>query len=391
MSVNFGISMIMIARKGIYRPVIELVRYRVTSSRIKRKDTRKPKHSNPGIEKRIGLLNIDERNVEDVGEIEDNEYDFMDVNKMHDLHDSEGLEMKHMQQLKIVENKYFKEKKEPSLLTWSEKEQIHYLHESDEEKWTVQKLAQCFPASENTVQKILKSKWRPLNAERVLKHDEAVRKNWELLRSGKLEVDPQLKEHLEQFTDRTMPVSQKSDIAELFSNTNRIPKPKRSEFANIIESYKSVKNKNEPKDTEKKSEILQTTVDRAAVPKGDSYVLQSEESYVQRGRVTLEKYRERVASALERGKNASVGTQLMLKSQKKNEEDDEESVVDMTTHHLNLHKHDKSVTEVKSERLGPPGRIVIPKNKWRRGGTFKVEDCYYDDDGFFLYRVPGMK
>ncbi|KAK6631522.1 hypothetical protein RUM44_006049 [Polyplax serrata] len=37
-----------------------------------------------------------------------------------------------------------------------------------------------------------------------------------------------------------------------------------------------------------------------------------------------------------------------------------------------------------------PQRIKIPRSKRGSGLTFKVKDCYYDDDGQFLYRVPGM-
>jgi hypothetical protein len=58
-------------------------------------------------------------------------------------------------------------------------------------------------------QKILKSKWRPRDANRVLKHDLAVQKNWELLQSGKVEVDSELKVHLSKFTQRRIPVAQR--------------------------------------------------------------------------------------------------------------------------------------------------------------------------------------
>lgn len=37
-----------------------------------------------------------------------------------------------------------------------------------------------------------------------------------------------------------------------------------------------------------------------------------------------------------------------------------------------------------------PQRIKIPPSERGSGKTFKVKDCYYDDDGKFLYRVPGM-
>lgn len=35
--------------------------------------------------------------------------------------------------------------------------------------------------------------------------------------------------------------------------------------------------------------------------------------------------------------------------------------------------------------------IKIPKNLFKPGMTYRVQDCYYDDDGEFLYRVPGLK
>lgn len=35
-------------------------------------------------------------------------------------------------------------------------------------------------------------------------------------------------------------------------------------------------------------------------------------------------------------------------------------------------------------------RIHIPRKLYRKGATYRVDDSYYDDDGEFLYRVPGM-
>lgn len=35
--------------------------------------------------------------------------------------------------------------------------------------------------------------------------------------------------------------------------------------------------------------------------------------------------------------------------------------------------------------------IQIPKNIYQRGKTYRISDCYYDDDGEFLYRVPGVR
>lgn len=37
-----------------------------------------------------------------------------------------------------------------------------------------------------------------------------------------------------------------------------------------------------------------------------------------------------------------------------------------------------------------PLAIRIPKKAWKEGYTYRVNDCFYDDNGDFLYRVPGL-
>lgn len=37
-----------------------------------------------------------------------------------------------------------------------------------------------------------------------------------------------------------------------------------------------------------------------------------------------------------------------------------------------------------------PLAIRIPKRVWKEGIIYKVKDCFYDDNGDFLYRVPGL-
>lgn len=69
----------------------------------------------------------------------------------------------------------------------------------------------------------------------------------------------------------------------------------------------------------------------------------------------------------------------------------------------NVHQHqwpvqkyettDVQSTEAELKNLSMPAiqdQIRIPKALYRRGATYKLRDCYYDDDGEFLYRVPGM-
>jgi len=37
-----------------------------------------------------------------------------------------------------------------------------------------------------------------------------------------------------------------------------------------------------------------------------------------------------------------------------------------------------------------PLAIKIPRKVWKKGYTYRVKDCFYDDEGDFLYRVPGL-
>jgi len=37
-----------------------------------------------------------------------------------------------------------------------------------------------------------------------------------------------------------------------------------------------------------------------------------------------------------------------------------------------------------------PLAIRIPKKVWKEGYMYRVNDCFYDDNGEFLYRVPGL-
>lgn len=37
-----------------------------------------------------------------------------------------------------------------------------------------------------------------------------------------------------------------------------------------------------------------------------------------------------------------------------------------------------------------PLAIRIPRRVWKEGYMYKVKDCFYDDKGDFLYRVPGL-
>lgn len=188
-----------------------------------------------------------------------------------------------------------------------------------------------------------------------------------------------------------------SDTGGMFGSANTIPKPKQSEFGSIIESYKLLKSKDVPEDDVEDPYVLQRTCDISSIPKRDSFLLQRHESFSRRGGVTLDKYRERILRAVKKGCENSPDAKLMVAGLNKHEDMPE------TAHGANSYittetLEDPSavpsplVAETHSDLpKDPPDRIRVPANKWQKGCTFKIGDCYYDDDGGFLYRVPGMK
>ncbi|PSN46816.1 hypothetical protein C0J52_11197 [Blattella germanica] len=378
--------------KHCCRCILENVRnYSRTSTHIQQRrgrNTRERWNPNPGIQNRLNNLDPDDRQVAETNDFEDMESDFMGVEEMDRMYERETIEHKQRVQLKMVGQKYFKSPHGPSLLTWAEKEQIKHLHQSDPDKWNIEKLAQSFPATEEIVKKILKSNWHPSEATRILKHDQTVAKNWELLRNGKLEIDPHLKQHLMQFTDRKMNVQ---NVPDLVFEEKWQPRPTKNEFGSIIESYKRMKAKNTETEL-KKLEVVQQN----NKPRGETYVIGGEESYSPHGRVTLEKYRERVQTAVDRGNDPSDGTKLMLKQRGTNSHGNEYAVTelkDIDVSRSSVPSTDSQSSNEKGMLVSeyPPERIKVPKKTWNRRTTYKLGDSYYDYDGSFLYRVPGLK
>jgi neugrin len=326
---------------------------------------------NPGMKRRI-KQETETANDQTPDTYEHAESDFLQVHQMHRQFGNETEEHKEKIKSLIVRNKYFNVKF-PNMLTWSEKEQIRYLHSTDKEEWTVARLADSFPADEFTIKKIIKSKWNPADQARVAKHDDLVNKNWELLQDGKLYLEPNLQEHLKKFSNRqlnhlpnfTPPVKSKVDLF----------KPTSTEFVSIIQSSKNTKKPINP------TKMLTSRVDEMnwKAPKKDMFVMPG----VENSRPLT--YRE-----LDLPETAER-TELSM--------DDTSSTGDIMFRKLSSNVSDKNVIarieEVDLKPFCQPDaireNITIPKKYWKRGGTYKIDDCYYDDDGELLYRVPGMK
>jgi len=281
----------------------------------------------------------------------------------------------------IVRNKYFKEKR-LSFLTWAEMEQIRLLNAKDADEWNEQKLAESFPADVLTIRKILKSKWQPKDAKRIVKYDEKVELNWKSLANGELnDLDHRFIEHLQKFSARNS--SRKVDYASFLKK--EMPKPKHSEFSGIITGC--VKYEEQPK--------LIAPEDAPKLPEHET-----KETFML-GDIGSQKLYTFKPKKAYRDDGTSVETETIF--------DNPNGTGIKTTNHPNnlnqqssssnpfaINKYEKNEVQLDGidlKQLSMPSiryHIEIPANLFQEGATYRLSDCYYDDDGEFLYRVPGM-
>lgn len=69
--------------------------------------------------------------------------------------------------------------------------------------------------------------------------------------------------------------------------------------------------------------------------------------------------------------------------------------VDVATIEANLQENTSIISRREASKYintidDYPLGIRIPKSAWKEGYTYRVKDCFYDDKGDFLYRVPGL-
>lgn len=300
----------------------------------------------------------------------------MNVHKSHKEHISEHQKFKEKLELWKTKQQHFNVKN-PNFLTYIEKEQIKLLHSKDPEEWDPEKLSESFPATPENISKICKAKWIALSEDRIKKHDEKVLKNWSLFKSGNLPIfDKELKEHIEKFANRSL-----KDIRNVPLENVRKPialeEPAISEFSSIITSCK--KYKDEPKQIEAKSDSKLSEVNNKITPGEDETFLLDKVTSKKNLRFQDLKSLVNPVRSLPVPENPS-GT----------------GVVKSESNPFSLEKFEKNEIVISKEdaekfQITPiKDKVYIPKKLYKKGNTYRVEDCYYDSDGEFLYRVPGM-
>ncbi|KAF7267851.1 hypothetical protein GWI33_018978 [Rhynchophorus ferrugineus] len=354
----------------------------------------KPSKKDPGISKQAKVLNECPEDI-DFNELES---DFMNVHLSHKEHVEQMKQWHEKEKYLIVKQKYFKEKF-PNFLTWHDKEQIRYLHNSDPEEWSIDKLSDGFPALPEIIEKIVKGKWTKKNKQKIENHDKTVIQNWYNFKQGKLNNIPdELKVHLKKFSDRTLnlkPFEANESTMQIVDNYRK--EEKSGDFFEIIASYERLKNMNQ------KHENSQEQIESESNNQVDHFQLTETSNKFNRrskGLITFKQLQNNITSAAAKGYEISPQDELILKNAKLSSiegsnqieiQPEEISAIAERKHQTN---HNKVGFVKKTARdmshLIYPEKITIPEKYYKKGHTYKLNDCYYDSDGEFLYRVPGM-
>lgn len=362
----------------------------------------------------------------------------------------------------IVASKYFKEH-DPRFLTYEEKERICMLHESDPDKWSIEKLSESFPALPETIQQVLHSKWLPKSVESVVRYDSLAVKNWKKFRAEKLAVSPALRKHLMKFKDRKIVMTDRELLAKKFVLPKpEFKKPTKQLFSSIVQGYLN-EQQNDTKLSSKKddprsmSEIFSSSneyrdslatsamIDDNPVPTKDSEQLtinrkknlmlrlrsDSHENSIapydansnnkknrntnrlltfnefvkaglkdpsklspEESATLLEAHKDQINANEERQTTevATASNKAVISAEKDSavsEYEDCDSDIAVSDNLMDTRiKAWKKKVDTEGNYLKP---IKIAKSIYKPGMTYRISDCYYDDDGEFLYRVPGIQ
>lgn len=316
----------------------------------------------------------------------------METHKTHKQHEKEVRIMKDQITSFIVARKYFKTNS-PNFLTYSEKEQIRKLHDEDADLNTEEHLSKSFPADPHTIKMIIRNRWQPRDTKRIQKHDEAVKQNWDDFKAGKLNIDPVLAEHLKKFAFRDFNYLNKPPPYRKLGV--QIPKPYNNEFSSIITSCKKYADNKDEDDVyagQKPLRVRKIVSEETRMPQErpidddeNSVMLEGKREFSRRD-ITLEEFQKKAPAYKLQQEEKTVPVELKIEDHLK-----------VTKFKKDLEKIDpllnssKAPTVQNLPELKIPTKIRVPPQYYLKGKILKVKDCFYDDDGEFLYRVPGLK
>lgn len=237
----------------------------------------------------------------------------------------------------------------------------------------------------------MKADWSKSSEQKIKKHDESVRQNWNKLKGGELNDLPQdLIAHIKKFTSRQFHVSEmppKTDKRIIHKKKNM-----RSEFSDIITSYEDLCNKEKPADDQK---LLLDKTSQNVVNDGYSRWNKSKKqitlSELKHG-LSNETLANNTINKYDEALPKETYTDVCYKGSEQEQhiiELKEENFA-MQNKFTNAAATVATISKKDYSFLVYPQEISIPKNIYKKGSIYKLNDCYYDHFGVFLYRVPGM-
>ncbi|XP_050429106.1 uncharacterized protein LOC126838606 [Adelges cooleyi] len=307
-------------------------------------------------------------------EIDDAENDMLQSHLFYDQHMKEKEKGKQIKSFQNIKRMYFKNRIVlPNFLTYLEKQQIRNLHKNSPKEWTVETLSLCFPATPDIIKKILKSQWQADEGQQILRHDKLVQQNWESFRNGSINtiLPDNLKSHLSKFSER------RPNLITLNEAEKFIPKPaveylSPKEFGKIITSYIG-----EPVKNDEQKQLQQNE---------ESNFLRIYESDLK----TDSKKKHFILDELNHDLMQTYPGYKPTNSLSLNEKSVDASTVEISLQESTRVISRKEVSNFIDTINDYPLAIRIPKQLWKEGYTYRVNDCFYGDNGEFLYRVPGL-
>ena len=234
-------------------------------------------------------------------------------------------------------------------------------------------------------QKLLKYPWKPATEQRIARHDASVMRNWKELKEGSLDIPSELRNHFLKFSNRTIPpLSQKSIKIDI------TPEPQDlGEFEQIVRKCAAKEGTSDSTENQQ-SQNLALPSPHSTKPRSKDDKLKIDPKLV-----TLDELTSKIKNRLNKGANVDINDRIIISSS----QTPTQSITEKVQEEMELFhgsQKETGVVEYKSKSDDPneimnyPERIRIPKKAYKKGATYKVNDCFYDHDGKFLYRVLGM-
>ncbi|XP_014677664.1 PREDICTED: uncharacterized protein LOC106817510 isoform X2 [Priapulus caudatus] len=345
---------------------------------------------------------------------------------------------------KTVERKYFKPEQETNLMTWAAKDQLRYLHKEYPKEWPVERLAEAFPISIDGVKRLLKSEWAPRSEVELRAHDTKVSRRWKALRTGKGLKQLGISQRTLQLIDegkiqigngeaiKTLPIG-KVDMMLFQRMDTKTIQPVSGPFTKMIKEYIEAKksaltsgtdeNKATVRMLSKSNPAKVSAETRRQDPQEQSYSrvafnktevklaevkeeLEDQANTITTGDEDLDSlYQEWV-----RGQKRLKQAVRQIPHKEKSLQEENAKAARVTTRgkykeHFPMqyddHQQESFVYSSNSGYVNPlgkkpsyPDKIEVPRQSQKTAGsedgiTYRRGNVFYDENGDFLYKVPG--